>query len=174
MQSNIGQFKPRKNHQIKASQVRLIDSNGTNVGVVSFTEALRLAKEQGLDLIEMNSKTSPIVVKIGDYGKMLYDEKKKQQSAKKNQQNCELKEITFRPCTDENDLHHKLNQAKEFLQDGSKVRFIIKHRGRELNHKRIGEDKLLWIQDQLKDLIVLNPSILLEGKLMSMLVTPKK
>src|ERR1700692_4192612 len=96
MQQNNNQSKPKKNHQIRAFEVRLINSDGSNFGVVSLQDALKQAKEQNLDLIEINSKASPVVVKIGDYGKMLYEENKKAQVAKKNQQVQELKEITFR------------------------------------------------------------------------------
>src|SRR5215471_5088322 len=110
------QFKHKINHQIKAYQVRVIDSNGENLGILLLNEALKLAKDQNLDLIELNSKSNPIIVKIIDYGRFKYDEKKKQNEAKKNQKIQELKEITFRPTTDENDLNHKLTAAKGFLQ----------------------------------------------------------
>src|SRR5271154_6949712 len=101
MQQNNLQYRPRKNNQIRALQVRLIGSDGTNIGVLSIQEALKKAKDEGLDLIEINGKSSPVIAKIADYGKMLYEEKKKQNTAKKNQQIQELKELTFRPNTDE-------------------------------------------------------------------------
>ena len=173
MQQN-NQSKPRKNHQIRAFEVRLINSDGNNIGVVPLQEALKQAKEQNMDLIEINAKASPIVVKIGDYGKMLYEENKKAQIAKKNQQVQELKEITFRPNTDENDLNHKLARAKEFLAEGNKVKFTCRFRGREVAHANIGREKLMWILEQLNGLIVANPSISMEGKFMNLICMPAK
>lgn len=109
-----------------------------------------------------------------DYGKYKYDEKKKAQVAKKNQQVQELKELTFRPNTDEGDLAHKLEQAKGFLTDGHKVKFTIRFRGREITHPQVGKDKLDWLLKELSGLIIPNPQISLEGKFMSMMVSPAK
>src|SRR5271166_2735874 len=97
MQTNTVQYKPRKNYQIKSAQGRLIGSDGANIGVVSLQDALQQAKDQELDLVEINGKSSPPVWKLTNFGKMLYEEKKKQQAAKKNQQVFEQKELTFRP-----------------------------------------------------------------------------
>src|ERR1700722_2705243 len=105
------QSRIRINYQIKASQVRLIDTDGANLGVVSLQEALRQAKDKELDLVEINGKSNPVVAKIIDYGKFKYEEKKKLQAMKKNQQVSELKEIVIRPNTGENDLLHKIQQA---------------------------------------------------------------
>ena len=168
------QYRTRVNNQIKVPQVRVILSDGTNAGIMNTFEALKLAKEQSLDLVEINSASKPPVCKILDYGKFKYDEKKKQQAAKKNQQIQELKELTFRPNTDENDLAHKLDQAKQFLTDGNKVKFTIRFRGREITHPQVGKDKLLWIQEQLAGLIQPAPFVSLEGKLMMMVVVPTK
>ena len=173
-QQNNSQYRPRKNNQIRVSPVRLINSEGANVGVVSLTEALKQAREVGLDLVEINAKASPPVVKIANYGKMMYEEKKKAQAAKKNQVVQELKELTFRPVTDENDLDHKVKQAKEFLADGNKVKFTIRFRGREIAHTDLGKEKLDWILQQLQGLIADSPQISLEGKFMSMIVSPIK
>lgn len=164
----------RVNHQIRSNQVRLINSDGSNLGVVSLQEALRQAKEQNLDLVEINSKSSPIIVKIIDYGKFKYDEKKKQAEIRKNQKIQELKEITFRPTTDENDLNHKVQAAKEFLADGNKVKFTVRFRGREVTHPEIGKDKLNWVISQLSAIITPNPPIAMEGKFMYVIVVPKK
>ena len=174
MQSNTVQYKPRKNYQIKAAQVRLIGSDGSNIGVVSLQEALQKAKDEGLDLVEINGKSVPVVCKVIDFGKMLYEEKKKQQIEKRKQQVQELKELTFKPNTDTNDLLHKLEQAKGFLSEGHRCKLVCRFRGREIVHSDIGRDKLVWILEQLSGLIVANPPISLDGKLMSVVVSPAK
>lgn len=166
--------KVRLNNQIRVPQVRVLDSEGNNLGVLNTREALKMAQDQSLDLVEINPRSVPPVCKILDYGKYKYDEKKKQQAAKQNQQNQEIKELTFRPNTDENDLGHKIEQAKQFLADGDKVKFTIRFRGREITHPQIGKDKLLWIQEQLSGLITPSPFVSLEGKFMMMIVAPLK
>lgn len=173
MQKNDTQFKPRKNHQIRALQVRVIDNEGVNCGVMSLQEALQQARAQNLDLIEINPKSIPVVVRIADYGKMLYEEKKKATATKKAQKVSELKELTFRPNTDEHDLAHKLELAKKFLADGNKVKFSIRFRGREMAHPQVGKEKLDWLLQQLSPLLSGTSSIGMEGKVMSMIVSPK-
>jgi len=137
-------------------------------------DALQMAKDRSMDLVEINPRSVPPVCRIADYGKLKYEEKKKAQAAKKNQQVQELKELTFRPNTDENDLNHKLAQAKEFLAEGNKVKFTVRFRGREVTHANIGREKLMWILEQLGGLIVANPSISMEGKFMHMITSPAK
>lgn len=171
-QSNF-QYRIRINHQIRIPQVRVILSDGTSAGVMATRDALKLAQDQGLDLIEINPKSAPPVCKIVDYGKYKYEEKKKQSAAKKTQKVVELKEISFRPVTDENDLNHKLDAAKEFLGEGNKVKFTVKFRGREMAHPEIGRDKLEWVLQQLLDLTLSSTPIGMEGKAMSTIVTPK-
>lgn len=168
------QYRVRVNGYIRVPQVRVILSNGDNGGVMNTYEALKLAKEEGLDLIEINPKAAPPVCRIADHGKMKYEEKKKQNAAKKNQQIQELKELTFRPNTDENDLAHKVDQAKGFLAEGDRVKFTIRFRGREITHQNIGKDKLTWILKELDGMIQPNPPMSLEGKFLSMIVSPKK
>lgn len=174
MQNNNVQQRIRINHQIRIPQIRVVANDGDNLGVMATRDALKMAQDQQLDLVEINPRAVPPVCKIMDYGKFKYDEKKKAQAAKKNQHNQELKEITFRPNTDENDLSHKLVQVKEFLAEGNKVKFTIRFRGREITHPQVGKDKLDWILQQLAGLIVPNPQISLEGKFMSMMVSPVK
>ena len=168
------QHRIRVNFQIKVPQVRVIQEDGTSIGVLPTKEALRLAQDQGLDLVEINPKSSPPVCKITNYGKYKYDEKKKQAEARKKQKTQELKELTFRPNTDLNDLNHKLNAAKEFIKDGHKVKFTVRFRGREISHPQVAQDKLLWIIQQLSGLILSDTPIALEGKLMHMTVSPTK
>jgi translation initiation factor IF-3 len=172
MQTN--QYKVRVNNFIKVPQVRVILPDGSSAGVMDTRDAMRLAYEQNMDLVEINPKASPPVCKIVNYGKFKYEEKKKQSEAKKNHKVQELKEITFRPTTDENDLNHKVATAKKFLEEGDKVKFTIRFRGREIVHPEEGRDRLLWILEQLKDLIATPPPISMEGKFMGVLVTPVK
>lgn len=177
MQTNDNQkreYRTRINQHIRVPQVRVIGSEGDNLGIMNTYDALKLAREQFLDLVEINPTAKPPVVKIADYGKLKYEEKKKASAAKKNQQIQELKELTFRPNTDENDLKHKLEQAKEFLAEGNRVKFTIRFRGREIVHPDIGRDKLTWILQELTGLIGPNPQINLEGKFMSVIVSPTK
>jgi translation initiation factor IF-3 len=168
------QFRIRVNNYIRVPQVRVVMEDGSSPGIMNTYDALKLAKDQGLDLVEINPKSVPPVCKIIDYGKYKYDEKKKQAEARKNQKTQELKELTFRPNTDENDLNHKLSQAKEFVAEGHKVKFTVRFRGREITHSNIGREKLMWIIEQLGDQIANNPQISLEGKFMSVIVSPTK
>ena len=168
------QFRPRRNFQIKASQVRLIDHNGVNLGVVPLGEAVSKARELGMDVIEMNSKTHPVVAKIGDYGKFLYEQKKQQAEAKKNQKISLVKELYAHPNTEIGDLTRQVEQSREFLTEGHKVKFVIKFRGRELSKPEIGKEKLLWIIEQLKDVIEECQPPSTEGRNMSIFLTPSK
>lgn len=171
---NQTQYRTRVNKYIRVPQIRVVFADGSNGGIMNTYDALKLAQEQGLDLVEINPKGLPPVCKIMDYGKFKYEEKKKAQAAKKNQQVQELKELTFRPNTDENDLKHKLAQAKEFLAEGDRVKFAVRFRGREITHQDIGKDKLNWILQELNGLISPSSQINLEGKIMWMIVSPTK
>ncbi len=174
MQQNNNQKRVRINGQIRVPEVRVVLDDGSSLGVIQTFEALKMAREQNLDLVEINPKASPPVARITNYGKLKYTEKKQQQEAKKNQPTQLLKEISFRPNTDINDLTHKLEQAKSFLQDGHKIKVICKFRGREITHQDIGREKMQWALDQLQGLIATNPNIIIEGKMMSMLIFPAK
>lgn len=164
----------RTNHLIRATQVRVILSNGENGGVMDTHIALKMARDENLDLVEINSKSTPIVVRICDFGKMKYEEKKKQQAQKKNQTTQELKELTFKPNIAEFDLGHKLVQAKEFLLGGDRVKVTCRFRGREIAHSDLGKAKIDWFLNQLAGLIVENPPISMDGKLMSVVISPSK
>lgn len=165
-------YRIRINHQIRVPQVKVLQDDNF-IGILSIGEALKLAQEAGLDLIEINPKANPPICKIIDYGKFKYDEKKKASEAKKSQKIQQVKELSFRPNTDTNDLNHKLNLAKGFLADGDRVKFVVKFRGREITHPQLGKEKLNWIIKELEALIVPNPIITLDGKIMSMTVYNK-
>lgn len=174
MQNNNNQYRVRINNYIRVPQVRVILSDGSSPGIMATRDAIKLAQDQMLDLVEINPKAIPPVCKIMDYGKFKYEEKKKQAEAKKNQRGQDLKELTFRPATDTNDLNHKVQQAKDFLADGDKVKFTIRFRGREITHPQVGRDKLEWILQQLAGLVTPSSPISLEGKFMTMIVFPIK
>lgn len=171
---NSTQYRIRINNFIRVPQVRVVLNDGSNGGVMATKDALRLAFDQGFDLVEINPKSVPPVCKIMDYGKYKYEEKKKQSEIRKSQKLQELKEVTFRPNTDENDLKHKLESAKEFLEEGHKVKFTIRFRGRETTHPELGKEKLAWIVEQLGVLIVPSTSPSMEGKFMFLIVSPAK
>lgn len=173
MQKNNTQNRIRINNFIRVPQVRVIDAEGVPLGVMNTSDAMKLAREQNLDLVEINPKTSPPVCKIIDFGKYKYEEKKKLSESRKNQKTSELKEISFRPNTDEGDLNHKLENAKQFLADGNKVKFTVKFRGREITHPKVGEDKLRWFLQELASLIAFHTPLSLEGKVMSVMINPK-
>jgi translation initiation factor IF-3 len=172
-QKNNNQNRIRINFHIRVAQVRVVLEDGSSPGVMSTRDALQMAQNAGLDLVEINPKANPPVCKILDFGKFKYDEKKKAAAAKKSQKQSELKELTFRPNTDEHDLGIKLATAKEFLKDGNKVKFAIRFRGREITHPQIGKEKLEWLLKELTDLISGAPQVFTEGKIMSMTVSPK-
>jgi translation initiation factor IF-3 len=168
------QYRIRVNYNIRVPQVRVVLEDGSSPGIMNTPEALKMAQELGLDLIEINPKTAPPICKIMDFGKHKYSEKKKATEAKKNQKVQEMKELSFRPGTEEHDLLIKLNAAKQFLTDGHKVRFVCKFRGREMSHPEIGREKLSWILQQLNGLIGSSPDISMEGKWMSVIVSPAR
>jgi len=163
----------RINYHIKVPQVRVVLEDGTSPGIMQTYQALQMAKDVGLDLVEINPKSSPPICKITDYGKYKYDEKKKAVAAKKNQKIVELKEITFRPNIDENDLNHKISQAKEFLLDGNKVQVTVRFMGREITHPELGKEKLDFFVKSLTGVSIVVTSTVLEGKRMSIIISSK-
>jgi translation initiation factor IF-3 len=124
----------RVNHRIRVPEIRVVDANGDMLGVMQTQDALRTAREQGLDLVEINPKANPPVCKILDYGKYKYDEKKKKSETKRKQSAVEVKEIKLRPKTDDHDLEFKARAACKFLESGNKVKFTVRFRGREITH----------------------------------------
>ena len=145
------QEKHKINEKITAQEVRLIDSNGEQVGIQPLQQALFLAKEKELDLVEIAPKASPPVCKMIDYGKYKYQLQKKENEAKKNQRENAVKELKVRYCTDVGDLKTKLRHARNFLSDGNKVKFSMRFRGREKAFVHLGKEKLQSIAKQLSD-----------------------
>jgi len=131
---------PRTNEKIRATQVRVINSDGQNLGTLSTQEAINIAKQKGLDLIEISPKANPPVCKIIDIGKYKYDLQKKANKAKKKQKIINLKEIKLRPVTEIHDYNFKIKNAQKFLAKGDKVKFTVQFRGREMQHTSLGYD----------------------------------
>jgi len=151
--------------------VRLIDEDGQVIGVMSSMQALNLARERNLDLVEVSPMANPPVCKLMDYGRFKYEQAKKENEARKHQKTTELKEIRMRPRTDEHDLSVKVRKIEEFLGDGDKVKVGVIFRGRELAHTELGRRLLDRVIAELKAAAVLERPPLMEGKMMSMIMT---
>ena len=163
----------RVNHRIRVPEVRVIDANGEMLGVISTQEALRRAREQGLDLVEINPKAVPPVCKILNFGKFKYDEKKKARETKRKQTNVEVKEIKLRPKTDDHDLDFKTRAARRFLETGNKVKFTVRFRGREITHPERARAQLETISHKCEDLANIEVRASMEGRTMVLMMAPK-
>lgn len=161
------------NHRIRISPVRVVLEDGTQLGVIPTEEALAKAKELGLDLLEVSPNARPPVCKIVDAGKWKYEKKKREREAKKNQTNVEVKQIKLRPKTDDHDIEFKTRHAKRFLEDGNKVQFIVRFRGREHAHPETGKAALERIMLGLTEVARLERMPRYENRTMTMLVAPK-
>lgn len=152
--------------------MRLINYNGDNLGVVAIREALALAVEAGLDLIEISPQAAPPVCKIFDYGKYKYEIQKKKNEARKNQKVVEIKELKLRPMINVHDYEVKVKQAKKFLSQGDKVKFTMRFKGREMNISDMGKDVLLKLVDDLYGICKVESEPKIEGRQMMMIVSP--
>ncbi len=163
---------PRINEEIKVKQVRLIDEMGENRGIVSIKEALEIAEDAGLDLIEISPQANPPVCKVLDFGKYKYEVQKRKNEAKKNQKVVNIKELKLRPAIDTHDYDVKLKQAKKFLSQGDKVKFTMRFKGRELSANNMGKEILDKIIEDLELVGKVDSAPKLEGKQMSMMISP--
>ncbi|MCI5545226.1 MAG: translation initiation factor IF-3 [Azospirillum sp.] len=163
---------PRVNQEIRVKEVRLIDENGENKGIVSIKEALSLADEAGFDLIEISPQAVPPVCKIMDYGKYKYEQQKKKNEARKNQKIVNIKELKLRPMIDVHDYEVKVKQAKKFLEQGDKVKFTIRFKGREMSANDMGRKVLSNLVDDLENICKVESEPKLEGRQMMMVVAP--
>ena len=163
---------PKANNRINSPEVQVIASNGENLGIINTNEAISMAKEEGLDLIEIAPNAKPPVCKIIDMGKYKYDAQKKANKAKKKQKKIELKEIKLRPVTEAHDYNFKLKHAQKFLSKGDKVKFTIRFKGRELQHSHLGQNLMNKIQEDIKLVgkVEMNPKF--DGKQMIMVIQP--
>ena len=163
---------PKANNRINSPEVQVIGSTGENLGIINTNKAISMAKEEGLDLIEIAPNAKPPVCKIIDMGKYKYDAQKKANKAKKKQKKIELKEIKLRPVTETHDYNFKLKNAQKFLSKGDKVKFTIRFKGRELQHSNLGHDLMNKIQEDIKLVgkVEMNPKF--DGKQMIMVIQP--
>lgn len=164
---------PRINSEINVPQVRLIDETGENRGVVSTREAMVLAEQAGLDLVEISPTATPPVCKILDFGKYKYEAQKKAAEARKKQKVIEVKEIKLRPGIDINDYNVKMRAMRRFLEEGDKVKVTMRFRGREMAHQELGMKVLERVRDDLIELAKVEQLPRMEGRQMVMVVTPK-
>lgn len=167
-----GKDKYRVNREIRAREVRLIDDEGKMLGVYSVHEALSLAQQRGLDLIEIAPNVTPPTCKLTDYGKWKYEAKKKAQAAKKKQTVITIKEIQLRPRTDDHDLEVKIRHARRFILDGDKVKANLRFQGREMAHQEQGRQLLERVTKELSDVALVETAPKLEGKQMFVLFAP--
>jgi len=166
--------KERINDEITVDEVRLIDHNNKQVGVVSIQEALRIAEEAELDLVEVSPNAEPPVCKIADFSKYYYQKERKSREAKKKQHIVQLKEVKFGPNTDEHDFNFKKNNAIRFLKQHNKVKFTVKFRGRQIAHKDLGYDVLKRLEDELSIIAEVDSKPTSEKNYISMIMSPKK
>jgi translation initiation factor IF-3 len=157
-----------------APEVRVSGPDNEPLGVMTLNEALRQASELDLDVIETVATATPPVVRIMDYGKFKYQEQKREHEAKLKQTVIEIKEIKFRPGTDDGDYNIKMRNIRRFLEDGDKVKITLRFRGREITHQEIGMDLLMRIKDDLAEAIVIESMPKLEGRQMIMMIAPGK
>lgn len=152
----------------------MIDADGNNVGVVGIDEATRLAEEAGLDLVEIVPNAEPPVCRVMDYGKFKFEQNKKAQVARKKQKQIHVKEIKFRPGTEEGDYRVKLRKLVEFLEGGDKAKVTIRFRGREMAHKELGSRLLDRVEEELKEYATVEQRPKMEGRQMVMVLSPTK
>jgi translation initiation factor IF-3 len=164
---------PRINGEISVMQLRLVDERGEMVGVVSRNEALDMAADAGLDLVEIAPNADPPVCKILDFGKFKYEEQKKKNEARKKQKVIEVKEVKFRPSIDDHDYDVKMRSMQKFIGEGDKVKVTMRFRGRELAHQELGMDVLMRVKGDLDEIAKVEQFPRMEGRQMTMVVSPK-
>lgn len=164
----------RRNHEIRVPRVRVIGADGEQVGVLSRDEALSMAQDLGLDLVEIQPTADPPVCRIMDFGKFKFEAQKKAHAAKKKQKQVEIKELKFRPTTDVGDYAIKMRNLRRFLDDGDKVKITIRFRGREMAHQELGDQMVKKIATDIAEEAIIEQYPRMEGRLMVMMIAPKK
>ncbi|MAO57495.1 MAG: translation initiation factor IF-3 [Rhodospirillaceae bacterium] len=164
---------PRINEDIDVAEVRVVDADGEMVGVLSTKEAIEMAFEVGLDLVEVSPNASPPVCKILDYGKFKYEAQKKANEARKKQKVIEVKEIKMRPGIDEHDYQTKMKAVRKFLDNGDKVKMTIRFRGREMAHQDLGMKVLDRVREEVDEQAKVEQFPKTEGRLMTMVIAPR-
>lgn len=163
----------RINEEIRIREVRVTGADGESLGIMQTRDALRMAEEQHLDLVEVAPKAKPPVCRIMDFGKYRYEQQKREKEARKKQKVITIKEVKLRPNIEQHDFDVKLKNALRFVQEGNKVKVTIMFRGRELSHPELGKELLEKLADQLKDMVSVERTAKLEGKNMTMILAPK-
>src|SRR5580692_9563378 len=166
-------YQIRVNHRIRVPEILVIGPDGGKLGVLQTDEALRMAQEQGLDLVEINPKAEPPVCKILDFGKYKYEEKKKAAQARRNQAVVDIKEIKLRPKTDDHDIAFKIKAARRFLEAGHKVKFTVRFRGREITHPEKAQEQLTVVVSGTEDLANVETRAMMEARAMTIVIAPK-
>ena len=164
----------RRNEEIEATEVRVIGSDGEQAGVMGIAAGIELAKEEGLDLVEVSPMADPPVCRVMDFGKYLFEQNKKAQSAKRKQKQVHVKEIKFRPGTDEGDYQVKLRKLVQFLETGDKTKITLRFRGREMAHQELGANLLARVRKDLEEYGVVEQMPQMEGRQMIMVMSPRK
>ena len=164
----------RINGEVNAREVRLIGTDGEIIGIMSGREALKMAEEADTDLVEISPNATPPVCRLMDYGKFKYQEQKKAAEARAKQKIIQVKEVKFRPATDEGDYQVKLRNLKRFLDEGDKAKVTLRFRGREMAHQELGMRVLERVRDDLTDMAVVEAMPKLEGRQMVMVLAPRK
>ena len=162
------------NEEIKANKIRLIGSKGEQLGIVSIDEALEHAEKSSLDLVQMAKEGDPMVCKLLDHGKHVFHTKKQKSASKRKQKRILIKEIKFRPVTEENDYQIKVNKIKSFLEEGNKAKVTLRFRGREMAHQNIGMELLKRVEEDLEAVAMVEQFPELEGRQLVMMMAPNK
>lgn len=166
--------KHRLNREINAPELRVTGPDNEPIGVISLQEALRMAGDLDVDLVEIAANATPPVARLIDYGKFKYQEQKRAAEAKAKQTVIDIKEVKFRPGTDDGDYNIKVRNIRRFLEDGDKVKITLRFRGREITHQNLGLDLLNRLRDELADSIVVEQFPKLEGRQMIMMIAPQR
>ncbi len=164
----------RVNEAIRVPEVRLIDEDGGQLGVMKTAKALDIAREHGTDLVEVAPQAKPPVCRLMDYGKFLYEAQKRERDARKSQTKIEIKEIRLRPKTGEHDINYKLRDARKFLERGAKVKVRLRFRGREVTHPEVARELMDRVADELSDIAVIEKRPSMEGMTMLMILGPNQ
>ncbi len=157
---------------IRRAEVRVINPDGQQLGIYPIRQAITIAEEAGLDLVEINPRAEPPVCRIMDFGKFKYEQKKQANAAKKKQKVIEVKEIKFRPKTDSHDFDFKMKHVKRFIEEGNKAKITIRFRGREMAHPEVAARLLDRVVAEVKDMVVVEQSYRMEGRTMTMILAP--
>lgn len=165
---------PRTNHQIRVPRVLVIDEEGRKLGEFLTRDAILLAEERGVDLIEVAPNARPPVCRLGDFGRLKYEKKKKDAEARRRQTTTTVKEVKLTPKTSDHDFQVKLKHARRFLESGDKVKVSIRFRGREMAHREYGEIQCMKLYEEVKDIAQIESRPRMEGRQMFMIITPTK